>query len=203
MKIATTPARLVAPLLAPLAAVLLLSGCATKSYVALLPDADGSVGAVVVRGKAGEQVITRAGEGAPLDGGTAPAPVDPAKIKADFGAALAVQPAAPARYQLYFESGGAELTAESKVQLPKIVDEARARAAADVAIVGHSDTVGPADKNHELALNRARSVADLLKTQGLAALAIAIESHGESNPLVKTPDETAEPRNRRVEITIR
>lgn len=74
MKIATTPARLVAPLLAPLAAVLLLSGCATKSYVALLPDADGSVGAVVVRGKAGEQVITRAGEGAPLDGGTAPAP---------------------------------------------------------------------------------------------------------------------------------
>ena len=186
-----------------LVAALLLSGCASRSYVALLPDADGSVGAVVVRGKGGEQVISRAGEGAPLDGSAAPAPVDPAKLKADFAVALAAQPLAPSRYLLYFQSGGAELTAESKELLPKVIEEARKRAAADVAIIGHSDTVGAADKNHELALNRARSIAEMLKAQGLAALAIAIESHGEANLLVKTPDETPEPRNRRVEITIR
>ena len=36
-----------------------------------------------------------------------------------------------------------------------------------------------------------------------AAHALAIESHGERNLLVPTPDDTAEPGNRRVEITLR
>jgi outer membrane protein OmpA-like peptidoglycan-associated protein len=34
-------------------------------------------------------------------------------------------------------------------------------------------------------------------------LTLKVQSHGERNPLVKTPDETAEPRNRRAEVTIR
>ena len=38
---------------------------------------------------------------------------------------------------------------------------------------------------------------------GLDAKLIEIESHGERDLLRKTPDNTAEPRNRRVEITIR
>jgi len=33
--------------------------------------------------------------------------------------------------------------------------------------------------------------------------AVVVESHGKRNLLVPTPDETPEPRNRRVEITIR
>ena len=32
---------------------------------------------------------------------------------------------------------------------------------------------------------------------------IDVTSHGEGDPMVKTPDETPEPRNRRVEITVR
>jgi outer membrane protein OmpA-like peptidoglycan-associated protein len=38
---------------------------------------------------------------------------------------------------------------------------------------------------------------------GLADAVMAIESHGERNLLVPTPDDTAEPGNRRVEITLR
>jgi outer membrane protein OmpA-like peptidoglycan-associated protein len=73
----------------------------------------------------------------------------------------------------------------------------------DVSIIGHTDTQGKADANTALALRRAEAVETLLKSQGMQASAVLVESHGESNLLVPTPDETPEPRNRRVEIVIR
>ena len=44
---------------------------------------------------------------------------------------------------------------------------------------------------------------DLLIEAGLDASAIEVYSHGETDLLVQTPDETPEPRNRRVEIAVR
>jgi outer membrane protein OmpA-like peptidoglycan-associated protein len=38
---------------------------------------------------------------------------------------------------------------------------------------------------------------------GLDASTVEVTSHGETDLLVKTPDETPEPRNRRVEIAVR
>jgi outer membrane protein OmpA-like peptidoglycan-associated protein len=38
---------------------------------------------------------------------------------------------------------------------------------------------------------------------GADPILISTDSHGEDNLLVKTPDEVAEPKNRRVEVTIR
>lgn len=181
----------------------LLGACASPSYVVLLKDADGGTGQVELRGSKGTQLLTRADEGANLDGATLPYAVSAERLQNDFGAAMAARPPAAEQFQLYFESGGAMLTAESAALLPRVVEAARRRPAADVSIVGHTDTVGAADKNAELALTRARTAASLLTEGGLKALAIAVESHGESNLLVKTPDETAEPRNRRVEITVR
>ena len=46
-------------------------------------------------------------------------------------------------------------------------------------------------------------VRTLLIDAGLDQAAIEVTSHGEAALLVTTPDETYEPRNRRVEITIR
>jgi outer membrane protein OmpA-like peptidoglycan-associated protein len=54
-----------------------------------------------------------------------------------------------------------------------------------------------------LSLKRAQTVADLIRSQGLHVEALVVESHGKRNLLIPTPDETPEPRNRRVEITIR
>lgn len=107
------------------------------------------------------------------------------------------------RFLLNFESGDTQLTAESAALLPKIVDNAAKRPGVDASIIGHTDTVGKADANTALALRRAISVARMIKARGLKVVALTVESHGESNPLVKTPDETAEPRNRRVEISLR
>jgi outer membrane protein OmpA-like peptidoglycan-associated protein len=181
----------------------LLSACASPSYVVLLKDADGGTGKVELRGAKGTQVLARADEGADLDGAKPPYPVSAERLQEDFGAAMAARPLPAEHFQLYFDSGGAMLTADSAALLPRILDAASRRPAADISIIGHTDTVGSADKNAELARTRARTAADLLVAGGLKALAVSVESHGESNLLVKTPDETPEPRNRRVEITVR
>ena len=50
---------------------------------------------------------------------------------------------------------------------------------------------------------RAERVRDLLIAEGLDPTLIEVDSHGENNPLIPTADEIAEPRNRRVEVTVR
>ena len=179
-----------------------LSGC-SSSYVVLLENPDGTTGQVVVTGSKGAQVIDKANTGVPTDGSKTAAAVPPEQLKQDFGAAMAARPLLPERYLLYFESGGAKLTAESNNLLPKIIESVSKRPGVDVSIIGHTDTVGKADVNEALALKRAQAIGDLIKEKGLKLDALSIESHGEKNPLIKTADETPEPQNRRVEISIR
>lgn len=184
-------------------ATAVLSGCASKSYVVLLESPDGTTGQVVVTGSKGQQVIDKARQGAPVDGASQPAPVDEAKFKKDFNEAMAARPALPEHFLLYFESGGTRLTGESAAMLPTIIEVAGKRPAVDMSVIGHTDTFGKEDVNEALALSRARRVAELLRTKGLKVHALTVESHGERNLLIKTPDETSDLRNRRVEISIR
>ena len=85
-----------------LVSALLLAACAAPppppppprpvDYVVLLPDLDGRVGQVSIRGAKGEQRITEAGNAAALDGSQAPAPVSPEQLQRDFGAAQQARP---------------------------------------------------------------------------------------------------------------
>jgi outer membrane protein OmpA-like peptidoglycan-associated protein len=63
--------------------------------------------------------------------------------------------------------------------------------------------MGDAKRNYDLGLKRAMSVRTLLLSAGLDPSLVDVASHGEADLLIPTPDETVEPRNRRVEITIR
>lgn len=200
--------------LAPWAMAFLLAGCATPpsppppppaepgSYVVLLPSPGGGTGQVVIQGTAGQQVLTQAQQGAALDGAGPVFNVNPERLERDFGAAMAARPPLPEQFLLYFETGGTELTAQSRALVARILERAKARTAVDLSVVGHTDTQGRAEANEALALKRAGAIAELLRRQGLDAI-ISIESHGERNLLIPTPDETPEPRNRRVEITLR
>lgn len=184
----------------------LLAGCATpaaRSYVTLLQSPDGTVGKVLVQGEKGEQLITQARYSALLDGSKISAPVNEAQFNRDFGEAIAARPALPQHFLLYFETGGTQLTAESQAQLPHILELAAQSPMLDMSIIGHTDTMGAADFNTDISLQRAQVVAELMKSQGLKIHTLTVESHGERNLLVPTPDETPEPRNRRVEITLR
>ena len=70
-------------------------------------------------------------------------------------------------------------------------------------VIGHTDTTGAGLSNVELGLKRANSVRNLLVEARLNPALIEVTSHGEADLLVPTGDDVAEPRNRRVEITIR
>lgn len=68
-------------------------------------------------------------------------------------------------------------------------------------IVGHTDTMGPAEHNLGLSRRRARSIASWFRGHGLR-IPIAYEGMGEHSPLVKTADETPEAKNRRVDYIL-
>lgn len=184
--------------------VLALAGCASPNYVVLLPDASGKLGQVVLRSPKGETLLQSKNQAAVLGG---PAGetflVSDTQVQQDFGAALAASPRQPASYLLYFEAGGAQLSAESQAVLVRIQSDIGQRPGADISVIGHTDTAGDAQANAALGLTRAQAVAQLIGTTGLSAEHVSVESHGESNLLVPTPDGINEPRNRRVEVVVR
>lgn len=180
--------------------VMLLGGCASKSYVVLIPSPDGSVGEVVIKGQRGEQVLNKAGQAGTLEG--TPLQVGDRQVKEDFGETIAALPKIPVRFLLYF-STGITLTAESQSLIPTIISEAKTRPAVDISVIGHTDTLYTDEYNNQLALRRATKVSELLTDKGLKANSMTIESHGKRNLLVQTPDNTWEPKNRRVEVSIR
>jgi outer membrane protein OmpA-like peptidoglycan-associated protein len=104
---------------------------------------------------------------------------------------------------LHFQFQSDALTEESTALLPEILRAVKGLSVPEVVIIGHTDTMGEPRANLALGLKRAISVRDRLVEAGLAPSTIEVTSHGEADLLVKTPDNTPEPRNRRVEITVR
>lgn len=187
----------------------LLAGCASpppaapRAYVVLLENADGSTGRVVYSGPGGSTELRQPREAVALNGPATTFQVSLDQLQRDAGAAISAQPLAPRVFVLYFEVGDATINAASQALLPQILAEVRNRPVPELSIIGHTDTVGSAAQNATLSLRRAEQVGNLLQEAIAAARQVEISSHGENNLLVRTPDETAEPRNRRVEVTVR
>lgn len=196
------------PLVACLVVAELLTGCSgPKSYVVLLP-VDGKVsGAVEVSNAHGSQLLNQSWQATEVSGtDTAPSkPVvqDKAAVQSVIGSALTAMPLPPVRFILYFETKTAKLTPDSRRMLPEILKAVRDRNPAELSVVGHTDTVGSPKCNYRLGVLRANTVIALLTQLGAKPYLVEVDSHGEADLLVKTPDNTPEPRNRRIEVTIR
>ncbi len=187
---------------------LLLAGCAgPKSLIVLLPEEGRPTGEVTVITPEGTQVLNQPWQAVEISGGkarpTAPAAIDKTSIQGVFGEAQAAMPAPPINYKLYFNVDSTVLTQESRLLLPEIIKAIQVRYPAELSIIGHTDTTGTAEYNYQLGLSRAKTVTELLKSLGAAPVAIETFSHGKGDLLVKTADQVSEPRNRRVEVTIR
>lgn len=187
---------------------LMAAGCETpKSMVVLIPDPDGTVGQLEVANQAGNQVLNEANQAVRVkDATTKPSKavtLSEAEIRATFAEALAAQPPPPEKFILYFIQGSNTLTPESQALLPGIIETIRQRRSTEIVISGHTDTVGAKEYNYRLSLDRAQEVSRILVHNGAIPSDISATSHGEGNPLVKTADEVAEPKNRRVEVVIR
>ncbi|HKB81982.1 MAG TPA: OmpA family protein [Burkholderiales bacterium] len=176
-----------------------------NDQVIVLPKADGSVGAVVVRQNGIEIVLDKPYASAVIEG---PGQVreltsDAGFVKENFATALAALPAKPASFLLYFLKGKDELTPASKREVKRILAELAKRPAAEISVIGHTDTFASAKFNDKLSLQRARRVRQLLIARGIPAGSISAAGRGKRELLVPTPDKVHEPKNRRVEINVR
>jgi outer membrane protein OmpA-like peptidoglycan-associated protein len=187
--------------------LLMVAGCGPKTQFIVMPDPDGKVGKVEVITQKGSQTLDRPWQSTEVKGidqmPGEPKILDERQVREQFKAALEARPEKPVTYLIYFKSGGTEITPESRQTMPEILKTIRDRNSTEISVSGHTDSVGSVEFNRFLSLNRARAVASILVSQGVGKEIIEITYHGKENQLVRTPDGVAEPRNRRVEITIR
>ena len=180
---------------------------AERAVIVLLPDPEtGVVGRVAVSNPKGTADLAGARESTRVTSGLAPAPttvMTAAEVEKIFGDALSALPSAPQRFVLFFQFESDELTPASLALVPEILQAVKNRPVPDVSVVGHTDTTGTRAGNFELGLKRANTIRDRLIAAGLSASSIEAASHGEADLLVATADDVFEPRNRRVEITVR
>jgi outer membrane protein OmpA-like peptidoglycan-associated protein len=172
---------------------------------AVIPGPGGHVGTIVVRADGSEQVLDRAYAASRVspDGSATDATLSHEEVRRDFGGTLDALPGRPASFTLYFLEGRDELTPASRVEMEKVFAELKRRPAPDIVVIGHTDTVGTVTANDKLSLARAERMRELMVGLGIPAGRIQSAGRGEREPLVHTEDNTPEPRNRRVEISVR
>ena len=189
-------------------ASLLAACCHTGTTVVLVPDPNGKVGRVEVKTKAGTSVLTHSNDGTEADvvaeAPTKPHHVSDEDIKEMFAETLAKEPLPPEHYIFHFETGKADILPEDNAQLPKAKTAIELRKPCDVSVIGHADRVGNNEMNFGISTKRAQAVANALTGMGVDESCMKdIRFYGESDPVVPTADEVAEPLNRRVEVEIR
>lgn len=124
----------------------------------------------------------------------------PAPVEATTAAAAPMK-AEDAMYLVFFDWNKYNIGAGAQNVLDAVVTEVKSRQLKGVHIVGHTDTSGPKHYNDRLSTKRAAAVRDYLTSHGVDATLVSTEGHGEDDLLVKTPDNTREPANRRAQIT--
>jgi OmpA-OmpF porin, OOP family len=188
-----------------LACAVLLSACSTtKELVVLLPGEDGQIGAVAIAEPQRTTVLDTPLGAAKIDtkGRVTKDTLSEADVKRTFAEALAAQPPKALSFTLYFEKN-TEIMPDSRATLDALLAEVAKRQAVEVQITGHTDRVGKVEDNDRLSMERAETIRDVLIKNGLHANFIRVVGRGEREPLIPTPDEQVEPRNRRVEVIVR
>ncbi len=202
-------------------ALLLPAGCAQYfERVVLLPSADGGPGAVGfgTRGEKTKAELSKPYEVLEIGYDTVkPGTTTEAEVRQRYGKivpvlprspppaerTVAVKPPLPKQHLLYFRSGKTELTPESRAVFETVRNQILANPEANVVVIGHTDRVGPRNRNDALSLKRAQWVRARLIAAGIPKNRIEAVGRGEREPLIPTADGVAEPENRRVEIRVR
>lgn len=122
-----------------------------------------------------------------------------------------MKPAAPAAkaappkgglFKVYFDTGSSELDGAANDTIAEAAALAMKFDSARIAVSGYTDRAGSVSANEVLAKKRADVVAAALRARGIAQDAMRVKSYGERFPDVLTGDNVAEPKNRRVEISV-
>ena len=100
---------------------------------------------------------------------------------------------------ILFATGKADLNASSQTSITEIAKVLKENSDMDIAIIGHTDSTGSDAVNNPLSVNRAKSVQNSLKQQGVTNIK-RVEGQGSKNPVADNSTEDGRKLNRRVEV---
>jgi outer membrane protein OmpA-like peptidoglycan-associated protein len=188
-----------------LVALSIVLGCSGHDRAVLLPDHQGLTGALLVKSEQGETTLDQPYKAVDVytDGRVETKVLDAEVVYQQFQGALSAQPPRPISYTLYFITDKYELTPESKLIMEQIKTELTRRPFPEITVIGHTDSVGSASYNDALSLKRAEAMRQILVEAGISSELIKVAGRGTREMIVKTEEGVSEPRNRRVEISVR
>ena len=102
-----------------------------------------------------------------------------------------------------FGSGDALIQPDSVPQLEQVVLLLNRNPDLSLAINGHTDSQGSAERNAALSLERAQAVVDALREHGIDAGRLVAEGFGDTMPVADNASAEGRARNRRVELVRR
>ncbi|MGH8528482.1 MAG: OmpA family protein, partial [Nevskiales bacterium] len=109
-----------------------------------------------------------------------------------------------ALYELYFDTGKADLKPESESTLVEIARLLSSETSLKILIVGHTDNVGDLSHNKLLSERRAQSVIDaLVSRHGVSGSRLTPVGVGMAAPVAGNDNEAGRAKNRRVELVKR
>ena len=101
-----------------------------------------------------------------------------------------------------FELNSDRLTFNARRVLLDVANALKQQAGLDVAVEGHTDSLGSDDYNQKLSQRRANAVIAYLVQQGIDATRLKAVGHGESRPVASNETADGREQNRRVEFKI-
>ncbi len=99
-----------------------------------------------------------------------------------------------------FETGKNALKKESYPVLDEIVAILREYPAYSLSIRGHTDNIGPSDRNLQLSMDRAKACMDYLVFRGIDSGRLYASGFGETKPIASNGNSAGRDSNRRVEF---
>lgn len=103
---------------------------------------------------------------------------------------------------LFFETGSARLTANSKYELQNVINAMNNYPNVRVELAGHTDNTGAADMNQTLSEQRAQAAMQYLLDKGVPASRLTAKGYGQNEPIADNGTEDGRQQNRRTELRI-
>jgi len=103
---------------------------------------------------------------------------------------------------IFFETGKATLSPQSRLELEKVVDLMKTNPSMIIEVGGHTDNVGEDATNMKLSSERAKSVRDYFVKAAIPVTRIQAKGYGESSPVAANDTDEGRKTNRRTEFII-
>lgn len=182
-------------MLAVAAGVILTSGCTSLSGSP--GKIDGAIDVSASNGGEARATFDWQAERERIKGAFAP-PDEIEVIDVEDGRLLLRLPAARG-----FSKGSAEPAAPLRAMLDRVAIAIEEPPSTEIAILGHTDSLGSETFNLQLSIKRAEAVMEYLRQRGLPLARMHADGHGEAEPIADNRDEPGRALNRRVEIIVK